>query len=124
MLQTYKDQTDILQSRLFKWAGDAYGFDKDEAYVELVTSPNNPDGLLRQPVLNKAGGMVIYDLAYYWPQYTAITSSLDHPIMIFTLSKCSGHAGSRIGYFSKNVFGNLFIILKTKLTLLNSFLFN
>ncbi|KAL8550532.1 hypothetical protein ACS0TY_009093 [Phlomoides rotata] len=95
---TYKEQTNLLQSRLFKWFGDAYEFDKDEPYIELVTSPNNPDGSLREPVVNKAKGKVIYDLAYYWPQYTAITSSMDHDIMLFTLSKSTGHAGSRIGW--------------------------
>ncbi|KAL8532692.1 hypothetical protein ACS0TY_009052 [Phlomoides rotata] len=94
----YKEQTELLQSGLFKWFGDAYEFDKDEPYIELVTSPNNPDGSLREPVVNKAKGKVIYDLAYYWPQYTAITSSMDHDIMLFTLSKSTGHAGSRIGW--------------------------
>lgn len=98
LLQTYKEQTELLASNLFKWFGDAYDFDKDEPYIEMVTSPNNPDGLLRQPVVNKPKGTAIYDLAYYWPQYTPITSCLDHDMMIFTLSKCTGHAGSRIGY--------------------------
>jgi L-tryptophan--pyruvate aminotransferase len=97
-LQEYKDATDILQSRLFQWTGDASMYDKDEPYIELVTSPNNPDGTLRTPVVNSgAEGKVIYDLAYYWPQYTPITYEVDHDVMLFTFSKCTGHAGSRLG---------------------------
>ncbi|KAK4399699.1 Tryptophan aminotransferase-related protein 2 [Sesamum angolense] len=84
--------------RLFKWAGDAYKFDKDGPYIEMVNSPNNPNGVMREAVVNQAGGMVVHDLAYYWPQYTAITSPADCDIMQFTVSKCTGHAGSRIGY--------------------------
>ncbi|KAG8366084.1 hypothetical protein BUALT_Bualt17G0039100 [Buddleja alternifolia] len=95
---SYPEMTDFLRSGLFKWAGDAYTFDKDEPYIEMVTSPNNPDGFIREPVVNRAKGMVVHDLAYYWPQYTAITSPADHDIMLFTVSKCTGHAGSRIGW--------------------------
>ncbi|KAK4488817.1 hypothetical protein RD792_004607, partial [Penstemon davidsonii] len=94
----YPDITDHLKSGLFKWAGDARSFDKDGPYIEMVTSPNNPDGVIRKPVVNRAKGMLIHDLAYYWPQYTAITSPADHDIMLFTVSKCTGHAGSRIGW--------------------------
>ncbi|KAK2374384.1 tryptophan aminotransferase-related protein [Trifolium repens] len=101
----YKDATDILQSRLFQWTGDASMYDKDEPYIELVTSPNNPDGTLRTPVVNSgAEGKVIYDLAYYWPQYTPITYEVDHDVMLFTFSKCTGHAGSRLGWaFVKDI---------------------
>ncbi|CAJ2659356.1 unnamed protein product [Trifolium pratense] len=101
----YKDATDILQSRLFQWTGDAALYDKDEPYIEVVTSPNNPDGTLRVPVVNSGvEGKIIYDLAYYWPQYTPITDQLDHDVMVFTFSKCTGHAGSRIGWaFVKDI---------------------
>ncbi|KAI3452693.1 hypothetical protein Pfo_009357 [Paulownia fortunei] len=94
----YPEITDFLKSGLFKWAGDAYSFDKDGPYIEMVTSPNNPDGVIREAVVNRAKGMLVHDLAYYWPQYTAITSPADHDIMLFTVSKCTGHAGSRIGW--------------------------
>ncbi|GJX40089.1 L-tryptophan--pyruvate aminotransferase 1 [Tanacetum coccineum] len=70
----------------------------DETYVELVTSPNNPNGVIRGAVVNHEGGILVHDLAYYWPQYTPVTSSLDSDIMLFTASKCTGHAGSRIGW--------------------------
>ncbi|KAG6397594.1 hypothetical protein SASPL_143763 [Salvia splendens] len=43
-----------------------------------------------------ANGMFIHDLAYYCPQYTAITKPDDHEIMLFTASKCTRQASSRI----------------------------
>ncbi|KAF9625681.1 hypothetical protein IFM89_025466 [Coptis chinensis] len=94
----YPTVADYLKSGLYKWAGDASTYDKDEPYIEVVTSPNNPDGRLREPVVNRSDGFVVHDLAYYWPQYTAITSPADHDLMLFTVSKSTGHAGSRIGW--------------------------
>ncbi|KAJ6725632.1 BIFUNCTIONAL ASPARTATE AMINOTRANSFERASE AND GLUTAMATE/ASPARTATE-PREPHENATE AMINOTRANSFERASE-RELATED [Salix purpurea] len=94
----YKDQAEFLRSGLYKWEGDARTFDKDGPYIEVVTSPNNPDGAIREAVVNLGEGKLVYDLAYYWPQYTPITHPLDHDIMLFTFSKCTGHAGSRIGW--------------------------
>ena len=98
-MQCYPQIADYLRSGLFEWGGDAHAYvdHDDQPYIEMVTSPNNPDGELRGPVVNKANGMLIHDLAYYWPQYTAITKPADHDIMLFTASKCTGHAGSRIG---------------------------
>ncbi|KAG5568111.1 hypothetical protein H5410_064875 [Solanum commersonii] len=94
----YSDVTDFVRSRLHKWAGDARIFEKYGPYIELITSPNNPDGIIREPVVNGDQGKLIYDLAYYWPQYTAITSHANDGVMLFTISKCTGHAGSRIGW--------------------------
>nr|AFG31373.1 tryptophan aminotransferase-like protein 1 [Pisum sativum] len=95
----YEGPVNILQSKLFQWSGDASVYDKDEPYIELVTSPNNPDGTIRTPVVKSDGeGNVVYDLAYYWPQYTPINHELNQDIMLFTFSKCTGHAGSRIGW--------------------------
>ncbi|KAI4384149.1 hypothetical protein MLD38_002337 [Melastoma candidum] len=94
---SYAEATTFLKSSLFKWEGDANAFDKDGPYIELVTSPNNPDGTTRNPVVDR-GGNLIHDLAYYWPHYTPITYCADHDIMLFTLSKCTGHAGTRIGW--------------------------
>uniref|UniRef100_M1DIT6 Alliin lyase n=1 Tax=Solanum tuberosum TaxID=4113 RepID=M1DIT6_SOLTU len=73
-------------------------FEKDEPYIELITSPNIPNGIIREHVVNGDQGKLIYDLAYYWPQYTSITSRANHDVMLFTISKCTGHAGSRIGW--------------------------
>ncbi|KAG5234160.1 hypothetical protein OIU78_016848 [Salix suchowensis] len=90
--------TDCLKSGLYKWAGDARSFNKEGPFIELVTSPNNPDGYARQSVVNKSGGILVHDLAYYWPQYTPIISAANHDIMLFTVSKSTGHAGMRIGW--------------------------
>ncbi|KAL2484513.1 L-tryptophan--pyruvate aminotransferase 1 [Abeliophyllum distichum] len=95
---SYSEVANFVRSGLHKWAGDAHTFDKDGSYIEMVTSPNNPDGAIREPVVNKAQGMLVHDLAYYWPQYTPITGPADYDIMLFTVSKCTGHAGSRIGW--------------------------
>lgn len=89
--------SDYLKTTLFKWGGNATTYDKDEPYIEIVTSPNNPDGSLREPVVNRSGGKVLHDLAYYWPHYTPITAPADYDLSLFTASKCTGHAGSRIG---------------------------
>ncbi|XP_074274408.1 tryptophan aminotransferase-related protein 1-like [Silene latifolia] len=86
------------KSEVYKWEGDANKFKVDGPYIEVVTTPNNPDGRCREPVVNKEGGMVICDLAYYWPQYTPITAPADYDVMLFTLSKATGHAGSRVGW--------------------------
>lgn len=96
-MQSYPSITDCLKSQLYKWAGDAQRFDKDGPYIELVTSPNNPDGFVRRSVVNRSGGVLVHDLAYYWPQYTAISFPADHDLMLFTVSKSTGHAGMRIG---------------------------
>uniref|UniRef100_A0A1D1XRS1 Tryptophan aminotransferase-related protein 2 n=1 Tax=Anthurium amnicola TaxID=1678845 RepID=A0A1D1XRS1_9ARAE len=95
---SYPTVTDFLRSGLYRWAGDAHSFDANTPYIELVCSPNNPDGFLREAVVNKETGSTIHDLAYYWPQYTPITTTASHDIMLFTFSKITGHAGTRIGW--------------------------
>lgn len=98
---SYPAVTDYLRSALFKWAGDAVeynlGAEHEEPYIEMVCSPNNPDGRIQHAVVNGTGH-VVHDLAYYWPHYTPITGAADHAIMLFTLSKSTGHAGTRIGW--------------------------
>ena len=94
---SYPAVTDFLRSGLFRWAGDANSFVGD-SYIELVCSPNNPDGAIRDAVLSSGAGKAVHDLAYYWPQYTPITRRADHDIMLFTVSKSTGHAGTRIGW--------------------------
>ncbi|XP_057951361.1 tryptophan aminotransferase-related protein 2-like [Malania oleifera] len=90
--------TDFLRSGLYKWGGDANRYEEKGPYIELVTSPNNPDGFVREAVVNRGGGMLVHDLAYFWPQYTPISYTADHDLMLFTVSKCTGHAGMRIGW--------------------------
>ncbi|XP_020269768.1 tryptophan aminotransferase-related protein 2-like [Asparagus officinalis] len=94
---SYSAVTDYLRSGLFKWAGDASAFTGD-SYIEIICSPNNPDGYIKHPVLNSKKGKMVHDLAYYWPQYTAITGPADNDIMLFTVSKSTGHAGTRLGW--------------------------
>ncbi|XP_010551598.1 PREDICTED: L-tryptophan--pyruvate aminotransferase 1-like [Tarenaya hassleriana] len=95
---TYSEETSYQRSEIYRWEGDAMSFDKEGPYIELVTSPNNPDGTIREQVVKKPDGNAIYDFAYYWPHYTPITHSPDHDVMLFTFSKITGHAGSRIGW--------------------------
>ncbi|KAL2926211.1 Tryptophan aminotransferase-related protein 1 [Bienertia sinuspersici] len=96
----YKEAMEQEKSELYEWQGDANTFkpESNNPYIEVVTSPNNPDGRSRKPVVKGEGGVVMYDLAYYWPQYTPITSPADYDVMLFTLSKTTGHAGSRMGW--------------------------
>ncbi|KAL6007098.1 hypothetical protein ACLOJK_032594 [Asimina triloba] len=104
---SYPAVTDFLKSGLYKWAGDAHAFDRDAPFIELVTSPNNPDGCARQAVVKRDGGKTVHDLAYYWPQYTPITETADHDLMLFTVSKSTGHAGTRIGWQNRQTYHGL-----------------
>ncbi|KAK8930589.1 Tryptophan aminotransferase-related protein 3 [Platanthera zijinensis] len=97
----YKSQTEFFDSREYEWEGAAANWVNSSAsssskFVEFVTSPNNPDGLLMKSALD--GSSVIHDHAYYWPHYTAIPTPADEEVMTFTASKVSGHAGSRFGW--------------------------
>ena len=65
--------------------------------IEFVTSPNNPDGQLTKAVLQGPSIRTIHDHAYYWPHFTAIPAPADEDLMLFTISKLTGHAGSRFG---------------------------
>lgn len=94
----YKAQTNLFNGREYEWKGvtSKWMNSNETNFIEFVTSPNNPDSLLYDSVLG--GSSVIYDHAYYWPHFTAIPASADGDVMIFTMSKISGHAGSRFGY--------------------------
>jgi L-tryptophan--pyruvate aminotransferase len=105
VVQCYPRTIEYYESRLLHWAGDAkkYVSSSKESYIELVTSPNNPCGAPRQAAVvdngigSNVAGFLVHDLAYYWPTFTPISAAADHDIMLFTLSKCTGHGGSRIG---------------------------
>ncbi|CAA2943347.1 tryptophan aminotransferase-related 4-like [Olea europaea subsp. europaea] len=96
----YKTQTDFFETVHFEFQGDASVMkntsDSGGNVIEFVTSPNNPDGHLRKAILPSANA--IYDRAYYWPHFTAIPAPADEDIMIFTISKLTGRAGSRFGW--------------------------
>ncbi|KAJ8760504.1 hypothetical protein K2173_015171 [Erythroxylum novogranatense] len=98
----YKEQTELFDSEDFEFSGDTSSWKNDydplHSYIELVTSPNNPDGKLRKAVLQGQSVHFIHDLAYYWPHFTAIPAPADENLVLFTLSKLTGHAGSRFGW--------------------------
>ncbi|EGD79927.1 hypothetical protein PTSG_10209 [Salpingoeca rosetta] len=65
--------------------------------IEVVTSPNNPDGRRMTPICPRA--FRITDYVYRWPHYAAADTTLHGgDIMIFSFSKLSGYAASRIGW--------------------------
>ncbi|XP_026661481.2 tryptophan aminotransferase-related protein 4-like [Phoenix dactylifera] len=94
----YRTQTEFFNSRAYEWKGvtSKMGGEVAANFIEFVTSPNNPDGRLQQPVLQ--GSSVIYDHAYYWPHFSAVKAPADGDLMLFTISKLTGHAGSRFGW--------------------------
>uniref|UniRef100_M8BN45 Putative Alliin lyase n=1 Tax=Aegilops tauschii TaxID=37682 RepID=M8BN45_AEGTA len=99
----YRTQIVLFDSREYKWAGNTSMWAKasgnsttKEDVIEFVTSPNNPDALLNQPVVG--GSSAILDHAYFWPHFTHIPAPSDADVMLFTTSKLSGHASSRFGW--------------------------
>ena len=79
----------------FEWVEPDQAGRSGKPVVEFITSPNNPDGTIREQQV--AGSTAVYDRAYWWPHFTPITAAEDD-IMMFTLSKLTGHAGSRVGW--------------------------
>lgn len=65
--------------------------------VEIITMPGNPDATMMDHPSSPCD-YIVYDHAYYWPQYTPILKKVNDDIMLFTLTKLTGHAGSRIGW--------------------------
>ncbi|CAL5384293.1 unnamed protein product [Camellia sinensis] len=99
----YEIQTEFFRSVDFKFQGDANlwknrSMDANVSMIEFVTSPNNPDCQLNKAVLEGPSVKTIHDRAYYWPHFTAIPAPADDDLMIFTISKLTGHAGSRFGW--------------------------
>lgn len=79
--------------------------------IEFVTSPNNPDGKLTKAVLQGPNSSAIYDRVYYWPHFTAIPTAANDDLMIFSLSKLTGHAGTRFGYVPKFIYHKIRVVL-------------
>lgn len=104
-LQQYDIIPSFMQSSHFSYGGNTSmpAVKSAKKSIELVTSPNNPDGALRRPQLVGEGRFPVFDLAYYWPHFTPITGPMEEDIMMFTLSKLTGHAGSRIGSVCRQV---------------------
>ncbi|KAL8506776.1 hypothetical protein ACS0TY_017608 [Phlomoides rotata] len=98
----YKTQTDYFETSRFRFDGTLLQENSSNTngakVIEFVCSPNNPDGNLRTNVLQGPSVSTIHDYAYYWPHFTPIPAPADDDLMIFTLSKLTGHAGSRLGW--------------------------
>ncbi|KAH9624883.1 hypothetical protein KSS87_020283 [Heliosperma pusillum] len=98
----YKSQTNYFATRNYEFKGDVSQWknksDGERMSIEFVTSPNNPDGKLNKKVLQGPLAKAIHDYVYYWPHYTAITAPADEDVMVFSVSKLTGHAGSRFGW--------------------------
>ncbi|KAL2966912.1 hypothetical protein AAZX31_16G144500 [Glycine max] len=98
----YREQTQFFNSRDFSYEGDTSLWKNNTnssfRFIEFVTSPNNPDGKLNKGILKGSDVKTIYDRAYYWPHFTAIPSPADDDLMLFSISKLTGHAGSRFGW--------------------------
>jgi L-tryptophan--pyruvate aminotransferase len=63
-------------------------------FAELLTLPSNPD-FVRYPETNSH--FKVHDLCYNWPQYGPVVKH-DNEIMVFSLGKATGHAGTKIGW--------------------------
>ena len=95
-------------SRKFGWVENATTVQptpsKERPIIELVTSPNNPDGHLRTPQLRGEHVRTLIDHAYLWPHFTPTAAPVAYgndTIALFTLSKMTGHASTRIGCASR-----------------------
>ncbi|TKY45999.1 Tryptophan aminotransferase-related protein 4 [Spatholobus suberectus] len=90
----YKEQTEFFKSEDYKFNGDTSMWKNDTSnstFIELT-------GIMKKAVLQGQFVKTIHDLAYYWPHFTPILAPADEDLMIFTLSKLTGHAGSRFGW--------------------------
>ncbi|KAH7291148.1 hypothetical protein KP509_29G002600 [Ceratopteris richardii] len=98
----YERQVKTIKPGTVRWG--APGLDSESSGnwipLEIVISPNNPDGSLRTPTWKhrNENARTVHDNAYYWPHYTPITGPRDDDFMLFSLSKVTGHAGSRLGW--------------------------
>jgi len=68
---------------------------KSDDVIEIITHPNNPDGMQYPSRYPKA--VQIHDYVYSWPHMTTVVPEAA-PIMVFSLSKLSGYAATRFGW--------------------------
>ena len=102
----YVEPSSYFQTRLFAWqAADAPPQPSTERpVIEMVTSPNNPDGTMREAKVSPSEhSYTVYDHVYFWPHFAPITGPVtDHvhnrSVALFSLSKLTGHASTRIGW--------------------------
>ncbi|KAI0515554.1 hypothetical protein KFK09_008219 [Dendrobium nobile] len=106
--EVFREQTKLFNSREYQWKGIPSNMSSStnstqllsENLIEIVTSPNNPDGNLqrRSKFLLGSSMAAIHDHAYYWPQYSPIPAPADEDVMLFSNAKFTGHASSRFGW--------------------------
>lgn len=92
-----------LATSLFHWVGDANTYQPKDgaAFVEFVTSPNNPCHSHCNKVAVGAAAkqrrkLMVHDMSYHWPSFTAVIKACKHNLMIFTLAKCTSPAGMHL----------------------------
>lgn len=102
---------------LGEWIGSAFDWDGGVSKRSLVQKehqldeckaikihciPNNPDGAFpnSQALEAMKTSSCILDLSYYWPHFWGdhSCSALSHDILLFSLSKLTGHGGLRFGW--------------------------
>lgn len=82
-----------------KWVNVTFDLLRKDIDVEIVIDPNNPSGETRKK--HSEALYTIYDKAYNWPIYiddVSKTSTNSNDITVFTLSKCLGMGGLRMGW--------------------------
>lgn len=104
----YRTPARFFDSRRFTWVSDGQNATSqppqataESPLIELVTSPNNPDGHIRTKSVQGEHVRTLMDHAYLWPHFTAIGQPVAYSnstLAIFTLSKMTGHASTRIGW--------------------------
>ena len=98
----YRRTGTFYNSNLFRWTEENEDL-SGKRVIEFITHPNNPDGTLRRRTVPDS--LAVWDHAYYWPHFTPIVGPVgdadyyrDTDIIMFTLSKMTGHAGTRLGW--------------------------
>jgi hypothetical protein len=86
--QQYKMMADFYSSTLFHWWSDqpSTGIPNTTStqhVIEYVTSPNNPDGTLREGVVPSS--LRVYDHAYLWPHFTPVYFQARLPFVLLSL---------------------------------------
>ncbi|XP_062024219.1 tryptophan aminotransferase-related protein 4-like [Rosa rugosa] len=98
----YETQTEYFRSLDYKFEGDGSLLpnitDGTKRVIEFVTAPNNPDGKLNKANFQGPNSAAIYDRVYYWPHFTPIPTPANDDVMVFSISKLTGHAGTRLGW--------------------------
>ena len=63
-------------------------------HAEIITVPSNPDNVVYE---QSDLAFPIFDLCYNWPQYGQVIAR-DDDLMIYGMSKATGHSSCRIGW--------------------------